>query len=129
MNSKQAVATVESPPATGAFSQAVMKDGFLFTSGLMPFVPESGDLVGDDLEEQIHQCMRNMKAVLAAAGMTMEDLIMVTVYTTEMQEFALLNKVYSCYFEPMAVYPSRAVLGISALPKAARVELTAIAKK
>ncbi|MBK7791781.1 MAG: hypothetical protein IPJ62_04205 [Betaproteobacteria bacterium] len=91
--------------------------------------PGSGDLVGDDLEEQIHQCMRNMKAVLAAAGMTMEDLIMVTVYTTEMQEFALLNKVYSCYFEPMAVYPSRAVLGISALPKAARVELTAIAKK
>jgi 2-iminobutanoate/2-iminopropanoate deaminase len=127
MNSKQAISTVESPPATGPFSQAMMKNGLLFTSGLMPFLPESGNLVGDDLEEQIHQCMRNMKAVLAAAGMTMEDLIMVTIYTTEMQDFATLNRVYGSYFEGLPVYPSRAVLGISALPKAAKVELTAIA--
>jgi 2-iminobutanoate/2-iminopropanoate deaminase len=105
-----------------------MKDGFLHTSGLMPFLPGSGDLVSNELEEQMHQCMRNMKAVLAAADMTMDDLILVTIYTTDMQEFAKLNTVFGSYFEG-TVYPSRAAVGITALAKGARVELVAIAKK
>jgi 2-iminobutanoate/2-iminopropanoate deaminase len=123
------VATDKSSPAFGPFSQAVVKDGFLYTSGLMPFLPGSGDLVGNDLEEQMHQCMRNMKAILAAADMTMGDLVMVTIFTTDMQEFANLNKIYGSYFEGLSAYPSRAAVGISALAKGARVELTAIAKK
>jgi 2-iminobutanoate/2-iminopropanoate deaminase len=123
------ISTDSSSPAFGPFSQAVMKDGLLYTSGLMPFLPGSGDLVSNDLEEQMHQCMRNMRAVLAAAGMTVEDLIMVTIFTTDMQEFACLNKVYKSYFEGLSAYPSRAAVGISALAKNARVELTAIAKK
>ncbi len=125
----QIIKTDQSSPAFGPFSQAVMKDGLLYTSGLMPFVPGSGDLVSNDLEEQMHQAMRNMKAVLAAADMTMEDLILVTIYTTDMQEFATLNKVYASYFAGLSVYPSRAAVGVSALAKAARIELTAIAKK
>jgi 2-iminobutanoate/2-iminopropanoate deaminase len=125
----QIITTEKSSPAFGPFSQAVLKDGFLFTSGLMPFLPGSGDLVSDDLEEQMHQAMRNMKAVLAAADMTLADLIMVTIYTTDMQEFATLNKVYASYFEGMTVYPGRAAVGVSALAKAARVELTAVAKR
>ena len=125
----QVIKTDQSSPAFGPFSQAVMKDGVLYTSGLMPFLPGSGDLVSNDLEEQMHQAMRNMKAVLAAADMKMEDLIMVTIYTTDMQEFATLNKVYGSYFEGMSVYPGRAAVGVSALAKAARIELTAIAKK
>lgn len=128
MNNK-IITTDKSSPAFGPFSQAVMKDGFLYTSGLMPFLPGSGDLVSDDLEEQMHQCMRNMKAILAAADMKMEDLIMVTIFTTDMQEFASLNKVYGSYLEGLSAYPSRAAVGISALAKGARVELTAIAKK
>lgn len=123
------ITTDKSSPAFGPFSQAVMKDGFLYTSGLMPFLPGSGDLVSNDLEEQMHQCMRNMKAILAAADMKMEDLVMLTIFTTEMQEFANLNKVYGAYFEGMSAYPSRAAVGVSALAKGARVELTAIAKK
>lgn len=123
------ITTDKSSPAFGPFSQAVMKDGFLYTSGLMPFLPGSGDLVGNDLEEQMHQCMRNMKAVLGAADMKMEDLVMVTIFTTDMQEFANINKVYGSYFEGLSAYPSRAAVGISALAKGARVELTAIAKK
>ena len=125
----QIIKTDQSSPAFGPFSQAVMKDGLLYTSGLMPFVPGSGDLVSNDLEEQMHQAMRNMNAVLAAADMTMEDLILVTIYTTDMQEFATLNKVYASYFAGLSVYPSRAAVGVSALAKAARIELTAIAKK
>ena len=125
----QIIKTDQSSPAFGPFSQAVMKDGLLYTSGLMPFVPGSGDLVSNDLEEQMHQAMRNMKAVLAAADMTMEDLILVTIYTTDMQEFATLNKVYASYLAGLSVYPSRAAVGVSALAKAARIELTAIAKK
>jgi 2-iminobutanoate/2-iminopropanoate deaminase len=123
------ISTDRSSPAFGPFSQAVMKDGFLYTSGLMPFLPGSGDLVSNDLEEQMHQCMRNMKAVLAAADMKLEDLIMVTIFTTDMQEFASLNKVYGSFFDGLSAYPSRAAVGVSALAKAARVELTAIAKK
>jgi 2-iminobutanoate/2-iminopropanoate deaminase len=106
-----------------------MKEGVLYTSGLMPFLPGTGDLVGNDLEVQMHQCMRNMKAVLAAADMSVEDLIMVTIFTTDLQEFATLNKIYGSYFEGVSAYPSRAAVGISALAKGARVELTAIAKK
>jgi 2-iminobutanoate/2-iminopropanoate deaminase len=123
------ITTDKSSPAFGPFSQAVLKDSFLYTSGLMPFLPGSGDLISNDLEEQMHQCMRNMKAVLAAADMKMEDLIMVTIFTTDMQEFANLNKVYGSYFEGLSAYPSRAAVGVSALAKGARVELTAIAKK
>lgn len=123
------ITTDKSSPAFGPFSQAVTKDGFLYTSGLMPFLPGSGDLISNDLEEQMHQCMRNMMAILAAADMKLEDLIMVTIFTTEMQEFANLNKIYSSYFEGLPVFPSRAAVGISALAKGARVELTAIAKK
>jgi 2-iminobutanoate/2-iminopropanoate deaminase len=122
------ITTDKSSPAFGPFSQAVVKDGFLYTSGLMPFLPGSGDLVSNDLEEQMHQAMRNMKAVLAAAGMAMDDLIMVTIYTTDMQEFATLNKIYGSYFGENN-YPARAAVGISVLAKGARVELTAIAKK
>lgn len=123
------IVTDKSSPAFGPFSQAVMKDGFLYTSGLMPFLPGSGDLVSNDLEEQMHQCMRNMKAILAAADMKMEDLIMVTIFTTDMQEFANINKIYGSYFEELSSYPSRAAVGVSALAKGARIELTAIAKK
>jgi 2-iminobutanoate/2-iminopropanoate deaminase len=122
------ITTDKSSPAFGPFSQAVIKDGFLHTSGLMPFLPGSGDLVSHDLEEQMHQCMRNMKAILAAADMTMDDLVIVTIYTTDMQEFANINKVYGSYFAE-TVYPSRAAVGVSALAKGARIELVAVAKK
>ncbi len=128
MNNK-IVTTEKSSPAFGPFSQAVMKDGFLYTSGLMPFLPGSGDLVSTDLEEQMHRCMLNMKAILAAADMSVEDLIMVTIFTTDMNEFATLNKVYGSYFEGVSAFPSRAAVGVAALAKGARVELTAIAKK
>lgn len=123
------ITTEKSSPAFGPFSQAIVKDGFLYSSGLMPFLPGSGNLISNDLEEQMHQCMRNMKAVLAAADMGFEDLVMVTIFTTDMQEFANLNKIYGSYFEGMSAYPSRAAVGISALAKGARVELTAIARK
>ena len=122
------VATDKSSPAFGPFSQAVVKDGLLYTSGLMPFLPGSGDLVSNDIELQMHQAMRNLQAVLAAADMTLDDLIMVTIYTTDMQEFASLNKVYASYFAGPA-YPSRAAVGVAALAKGARVELVAMAKK
>lgn len=123
------ISTGKSSPAFGPFSQAVVKDGFLYTSGLMPFLPGSGDLISNDLDEQMHQCMRNMKAILAAADMGMADLVMVTIFTTDMHEFANINKIYGLYFEGASAFPGRAAVGISALAKGARVELAAIAKK
>ncbi len=128
MSVRKVITTDKSPPAFGPFVQALVKDGVLYTSGLMPFVPGTGDLVGPDLEEQMHQAMRNMKAVLEAAGMTFDDLIIVTIYTTDMSEFATLNKIYGSYFDGTK-YPSRAAVGVSQLAKGARVELVAVAKK
>jgi len=128
MSDRKVITTDKSSPAFGPFVQALVKDGVLYTSGLMPFVPGSGDLVSPNLEEQMHQCMRNMKAILEAADMTMDDLIIVTIYTTDMAEFATLNKIYGSYFEGKT-YPSRAAVGITALAKGARVELVAVAKK
>ena len=118
------IATDQSSPAFGPFSQAVVKDGFLHSSGLMPFLPGSGDLISDDLEEQMHQCMRNMKAVLAAAEMTIDDLVLVTIYTTDMQQFANINKVYGEAFDQP--YPARSTIEVSALPKGGKVEIEAI---
>jgi 2-iminobutanoate/2-iminopropanoate deaminase len=128
MSAKQIITTDKSSPAFGPFVQALVKDGVLYTSGLMPFMPGSGDLVSPNLEEQMHQSMRNMKAVLEAANMTLDDLIIVTIYTTDMAEFATLNKIYGSYFEGN-IFPSRAAVGVSALAKGARVELVAMAKK
>ncbi len=122
------IASDEAPPAFGPFSQAVMKDGCLYTSGLMPFLPGSGDLVDADIELQTHQAMRNMQAILAAAGMTFDDVVFVTIYTTDMQEIARINEVYGAYFAGGA-YPSRAAVGVAALAKGAKVELVATARK
>ncbi|MGY4706453.1 RidA family protein [Candidatus Bipolaricaulota sp. J31] len=111
-------------PTAGPYSPAIRAGDFLFISGQIP-IDSSGALVAGGIEEQARQAMENLKAVLAAAGASLKDLVRVTIYLVDMDDFAVVNRVYGSYFdlEP----PARACVAVKELPKGARVEIEAIA--
>jgi len=125
---KQVVTTASAPPAHGPYSQAIRHGDLLFLSGQMGFDPKSGDFLGSlDIEGQTRQVMENLKAVLAADGMTMDNVLSMTVYLADMGDFARMNKVYGEYFSKAP--PARATSGATLLLKDARIEISAIAGK
>jgi 2-iminobutanoate/2-iminopropanoate deaminase len=125
---KQVVATASAPAAHGPYSQAIRHGDLLFLSGQMAFDPKSGSFLGNlDIEGQTHQVMDNLKAVLAANGMTMDNVLSMTVYLADMGDFAGMNKVYGEYFSKDP--PARATSGATLLLKEARIEISAIAAK
>jgi len=121
-------ATIDAPGAPGAigpYSHAVRAGGLLFCSGQIPLDPESGELVGTSAAEQARRCLENLEAVCAAAGTTLDQALRLTVYMTDLGEFAAVNEVYGSFFageEP----PARVAVGVAALPKGAQVEIDAI---
>ncbi|MGQ9733779.1 MAG: RidA family protein [Candidatus Bipolaricaulia bacterium] len=123
---RRAISAPAAPPALGPYSQAILADRFIFTSGQLPLDRE-GNLVEGDIKVQAHQCLENLKAILEAAGAGMEDLVKVTVYVTDMGDFAAINEVYKEYFE--AEPPARSFVQVAALPKGAPIELEGIAIK
>ncbi|MGQ9477171.1 MAG: RidA family protein [Candidatus Bipolaricaulia bacterium] len=123
---RRAISAPAAPPALGPYSQAVLADRLIFTSGQLPLDRE-GNLVEGDIKVQAHQCLENLKAILEAAGAGMEDLVKVTVYVTDMGDFAAINEVYKEYFE--AEPPARSFVQVAALPKGAPIELEGIAIK
>ena len=124
---KVTVHTDDAPAAVGPYSQAVKTDRFVFCSGQVALDPSSGELVSEGVAEQTTRAMDNLKAVLAAAGAGFDDVVKVTAYLTDMGDFVEFNEVYARYFtnEP----PARATVGVSALPKGARVEVECIAMR
>jgi 2-iminobutanoate/2-iminopropanoate deaminase len=112
------------PEPVGAYSQAVESGGLLFMSGQIGLDPVSGELV-EGLEGQARRALSNLCAVLSAAGSCMQDVVKVTIYLTDMADFAKVNGIYEGFFAPP--YPARAVVEVSALPKGAAVEIEAIA--
>ncbi len=122
--SKQAVATDKAPRAIGPYSQAVRAGRQVFVSGQISLTP-AGVLVSGGVPEQSEQCLRNIQAILAEAGLSLEHVVKTTVYMTDLTQFAAMNEVYARYFQ--APYPARATLGVSALPKGAAVEIDAVA--
>lgn len=123
---RQAVSSKAAPPAIGPYSQAIVADGFIFTSGQLPLDRE-GNLVEGDIRAQARQCLENIRAILEAAGAGLEDLVKVTVYVTDLKDFPAINEVYASYFpkEP----PARSFVQVMALPKGAPIELEGIAIK
>jgi 2-iminobutanoate/2-iminopropanoate deaminase len=119
---------VESPqaplPGAGPFSQAVMTEELVFTSGQIYLTPEMKLLEGT-IEEQIHQIMNNLKAVLEEAGVGFEDVVKSTVYVTEMAIYPKVNEIYGSYFS--APYPAREVVCVKELPLGAKVEISMVA--
>ncbi len=109
----------------GPYSPAVQAGDFLFVSGQIPLDPQTGELVTGPIEVQTRRCMENLKAVLAAAGATLKDLVKVTIFLVDMEDFAAVNRTYGEYFdlEP----PARSTVQVAALPKGARIEIEAVA--
>src|SRR6476620_4494913 len=86
------------PPAIGPYSHGVVAGGLLFCSGQIPLDPQTGELVGDDAAEQADRCLRNLRAVCEAAGASLADAVRLTVYLTDIAEFAAVNDVYAGFF-------------------------------
>jgi 2-iminobutanoate/2-iminopropanoate deaminase len=114
------------PPLAGPFSPGVRSGGGpLFISGQVAQDPATGALIEGDVTAQAHQALRNLAAVLEAAGKTLDDVVRVGVYLADMNDFAAVNEVYREHFD--APYPARTAIGVAALPLGAAVEFDAIA--
>jgi len=116
---KEIVSTNKAPKAIGTYSQAVKKNNLIFLSGQIPLHPETMELV-DGIEAQIHQVFQNILAVIEAAEASVDDVVKLNIYLTDLTHFALVNEIMAKYFsEP---YPARAAIGVASLPKGALVE-------
>jgi 2-iminobutanoate/2-iminopropanoate deaminase len=123
---RQSISTAGAPAAIGPYSQAVVTDGFVFCSGQLGLDPETGDLV-DGVEDQADRALRNLAAVLDAAGLTLADVVKTTIYLADMADFAAVNAVYARHMPDPP--PARSTVQVAALPKAGRVEIEAIARR
>jgi 2-iminobutanoate/2-iminopropanoate deaminase len=122
---KDVISTKEAPAAIGPYSQAVRAGQLVFLSGQVALDPATGQLVGGDVVAQTEQVMKNLGAVLAAAGCGFADVVRTTIYLVDMADFARVNEAYGRFFEPP--YPARATVQVAALPRGARVEIDAVA--
>lgn len=122
---KTIVFSSDAPAAIGPYSQAVKDGNTLYLSGQIGMIPATGELISGDVREQTAQALKNMKAVLAAAGATPENVVKTTVFLTDMADFQAVNAVYAETFASNA--PARSCVAVAALPKGARVEVEAIA--
>ena len=122
---RKIIVTDRAPGAIGPYSQGVVADRLVFTAMQIALDPATGQLVGEDAPAQVGQCLRNVEAILAAAGARLADVVKVTVYLTDLAAFAPVNEVYGSFFA--AEPPARAVVGASALPRGALVAVEAIA--
>ncbi len=122
---KQIIKTSNAPAPIGPYSQAVQAGNFLFVSGQVAINPESGELNIGNIEEETHQVMRNLKAVLLEAGLTFDHVVKSTIFLSDMGTFAQVNEVYGQYFT--ADFPARETVQVSVLPKNVNVEISVIA--
>jgi 2-iminobutanoate/2-iminopropanoate deaminase len=119
--------TVDAPKPIGPYSQAIEHHGTIYISGQLGIDPDSGKLAGDGIEEQTHQIMKNIKAILKEGRYDFHDVMKFTIYLTDLKQFPKVNKIYGQYLsEP---YPARATIGVASLPMGALVEIEACGKK
>ena len=122
---KDIISSKDAPIPLGAYSQAVEARGLVFCSGQIGIDPRSGKLVSEIPEEQTEQCLSNLEAVLRGAELSLESIVRTTIYLTDMDDFQSVDGVYSRRFKNRA--PARVAIGVTSLPKGARVEIDAIA--
>jgi 2-iminobutanoate/2-iminopropanoate deaminase len=122
---REIIKTESAPGAIGPYSQAVRAGGFVFASGQIPLDPKTGVFVEGGVVEQAQQVMRNLKAVLEAAGTCLERVVKTTVFLADMDDFSAMNEVYGQYFK--ANPPARSTVQAARLPRDARVEIEVIA--
>jgi 2-iminobutanoate/2-iminopropanoate deaminase len=124
--SDRIISTENAPAAVGPYSQAVLVDGWLYLSGQLPFDPGSGEFVEGDIQTQTRQIFRNLRAVLEAAGGSLQSIVATRVYLVDMADFAAVNEVYKENFKDAP--PARECVQVAALPKGGRVEISAVAR-
>jgi 2-iminobutanoate/2-iminopropanoate deaminase len=121
---KEIISTENAPSAIGPYSQAVKTGNMVFVSGQIPIDPATGNFVSDDVAAQTEQVLRNLSAVLEAAGSSLNNVVKTTVFLADMNDFAVMNEVYAKYFSENK--PARATVQAARLPRDARVEIEAI---
>lgn len=125
---KNIIVTTNAPAAIGPYSQAIDCGSLLITSGQIPIDPATGNLVEGDITAQTRQSLTNVKAILEAAGLTMDNVAKTTVFLAHMSDFAAMNAVYAEFFTE-GNYPARSAVEVGALPKGALVEIETICLK
>ena len=122
---KQIINTPNAPAPIGPYNQATLSGNILYISGQICIDPVSGELKNKDIQEETHQVMKNLKAILAAAEMNFSHILKTTIFITDMHQFAAVNEVYGKYFE--SDFPARETVQVAALPKFVNVEISMIA--
>ncbi|HLS54035.1 MAG TPA: RidA family protein [Tissierellaceae bacterium] len=125
--SLELLTTDKAPKAVGPYSQGVKAGNIIFTSGQLPIDPETGEMSQADIQEQTRLCLENVKAVLEAAGASLEDVVKVTVFVTDMGQFGQINEIYGEYFSKHK--PARSLVEVSKLPLGGQIEIEAVAIK
>lgn len=124
---KKIISTPKAPAAIGPYSQAIEVNGLLFTSGVIPIVPSTGELVEGDIEAQAEQAIGNLAALIEAAGAKIENTIKTTVFIKNMDDFTKVNEIYAKYFT--TDFPARFCVEVARLPKDVLIEIEAIVEK
>ena len=123
---KKVILTPEAPAPIGPYSQAVQVGQQLFISGQIPLDPSTGELITGSIEEETTQVMKNLSAILSQAGGDWENVVKVSIFLTDMADFAAVNNIYGSYI-PEKSAPARETVAVAGLPKEVRVEISAIA--
>jgi 2-iminobutanoate/2-iminopropanoate deaminase len=121
---KMIIQTNDAPAPIGPYSQAVRANGFLFVSGQVALVPGTGELNIGNIQDETHQVMKNLKAVLETAGHKFSNIVKTTIFLSDMSLFASVNEVYGSYFS--SNYPARETLAVKGLPRGVNVEISVI---
>lgn len=124
MPNRATINTTDAPEAIGTYSQAVKVNNTVYLSGQIPLVPDTMEMISASIDEQIEQVFKNLSAVCEEAGGTLQDIVKLNIYLTDLNHFATVNDIMSRYFEQP--YPARAAIGINELPRGALVEMDGI---
>ncbi|UKJ07536.1 RidA family protein [Solitalea lacus] len=124
---KSIVKTENAPAPIGPYNQAVWAGNMLFVSGQIAIVPETNEIVSGDINKEAHQVMKNLSAILEAAGLTFENVVKTGIFLKNMSDFAIVNEVYGSYFS--GNYPARETVEVACLPKNVNVEISVVAVK
>jgi 2-iminobutanoate/2-iminopropanoate deaminase len=121
---KKIINTKSAPAPIGPYNQAIVVNDTIYISGQVCIDPASGNLKNKDIQEETHQVMQNLKAILQEAGMSFNDVVKTTIFITDMNQFSTINEIYGKYFE--ADFPARETVQVSALPKFVNVEISMV---
>lgn len=121
------IQTQKAPAAVGPYSQAIEVNGLIFTSGQLPIIPESGELINDDIKKATARSLENIKEILQEAGSSLDKVVKVNIFLKDMNDFSSVNEVYSKYFTKNK--PARSCVEVSKLPKDGIIEIEAVAEK